>query len=146
MNEEEKLREKYGTDTGYRVPEGYFEALNRNIIEGLPAYPKQRQAQKMSAWQRVKPYVYLAAMFAGIWVMMKVFHTVGSTQSITLDNPPAAVISLLDDNDAYPVYMMSSDEPEYILEDEVSESYDNIDDFEKDFGYQLKPEYASIKV
>ena len=133
MNQEDKLKEKYGADSHMKVPEGYFDSLNARIMQNLPAYPKKRTVPDMSLWQRLKPYVYLAAMFAGIWVMMKVFHTMTYDNTINFDNPPVAVLSLLDDNDNYNVYVMGSGEPEFILEDEVGESYDNIEDFERDF-------------
>lgn len=145
MRHEDILKEKYGTATGYRVPDGYFEELNASIMASLPAYPEKPRAVRLSAWQRVKPYVYLAAMFAGIWVMMKMFHTVSMADRLTLDNPPEAIVQAFetDDFDIMPLYSPASD---LELEEEVSENYSSMDDFEADFGYELTPEYASMNV
>lgn len=40
-------------------------------------------------WQKVRPYVYMAAMFAGIWLMLQMFAMMGSPKALTPmgDNP-----------------------------------------------------------
>lgn len=128
-----------------RVPEGYFESLELKIMEQLPAYPEAPKKVDMSIWQRVKPYVYMAAMFAGIWMMMKVFHTVSSTESLSLENPPAAIASAmaLESDEMYPYFTTASD---LSLEEEMSETYSSIEEFAADFGYELRPEYESIRI
>ena len=124
-----------------KVPEGYFSDLERNIMNALPPYPSQRKAPKLSAWQRMKPYAYLAAMFCGIWLMMKVFHTATQPMSLNLDNPPEALVDLIENDYDFDVNY-SPYSPDFDIEDEeFIMSYDNIEDFEKDFGYTLKPEY-----
>lgn len=143
MRQEEQLKDKYGTDPGFKVPDGYFEDLNLKIMASLPSYPEAPKEVVLSRWQRVKPYVYLAAMFAGIWMMMKVFHTVSTSGSLSLDNPPAAIAQAMADynEETLPYYSPAN---EYAIEEEVSENYDSIEEFQLDFGYELKPEYASI--
>lgn len=146
MRQEDKLKEKYGTDPGFRVPDGYFEELNVRIMSNLPSYPEAPRSENLTAWQRVKPYVYLAAMFAGIWLMMNMFHHMSmSSSSLNLENPPEALVQLAESAgyDMSPVFSMESD---YDLEHEVSGNYDSIDDFETDFGYELSPQYSSIEV
>lgn len=133
MKQEDILKDKFGTDAGMRVPEGYFSELERNIMNSLPPYESAPKPVKLSAWQRVKPYVYLAAMFCGIWLMMKVFHTATQPISMNLENPPEALVELLDgDMDFDFNYIPYSadfdiDDVDFIM------SYDNIEDFEKDF-------------
>ena len=80
MRHEDKLKEKVGKKLPYRVPEGYFESFTSRMLEQLPEYPAKPAPRQLSRWQRIKPYVYLAAMFAGIWCMMQVFHRVSSSQ------------------------------------------------------------------
>lgn len=141
MKQEEELISRYGKDPGMKVPEGYFAGLEQNILKSLPPYPKAAPSLALSRWNRVKPYVYLAAMFCGIWLMMKVFHTATQPLSMSLDNPPEALVELIDggmDYDyQYLPYMseFDTDDEDFIM------SYDNIEDFEKDFGYTIKPEY-----
>lgn len=134
MKQEEELISRYGKDSGMRVPEGYFHTLEQDIMASLPPYPKAVTIKSLSKWQRVKPYVYLAAMFCGIWLMMKVFHTATQPMSLNLDNPPEAIVELLnsdfDFNSQFmPLYSgdFDFDDEEFVL------SYDNIEDFEKDF-------------
>ena len=143
MRHEDQLKDKYGTDPGFRVPDGYFEELNLKIMESLPAYPEAPRRVDMSLWQKVKPYVYLAAMFAGIWMMMKVFHTVSSSESLNLDNPPAAIAQAMATatDEALPYFTTAND---YALEEEMTQAYSSIEEFEADFGYDFKPQYASL--
>lgn len=143
MHQEDILKEKYGSRTGFRVPEGYFEGLNAKILAELPPYPEAPKAVPMSMWQRVKPYVYLAAMFAGIWMMMKVFHTATTADKLTLDNPPAAIVQALQSS-SFDDMMLYSPGSDFELEEEVSASYDSMEDFERDFGYELLPEYDTV--
>lgn len=145
MRQEDQLKEKYGTDPGFRVPDGYFEELNLRIMDSLPAYPEAPKVVDMSLWQRVKPYVYLAAMFAGIWLMMKVFHTATSTATLNLDNPPEAIaMAMASDHDEIIQYISPAND--YALENEMTQTYSSIEEFEEDFGYDFKPEYASIQI
>ncbi|MDE7402549.1 MAG: hypothetical protein K2M87_03955, partial [Muribaculaceae bacterium] len=127
-------------------PEGYFDSLSDQIMAKLPEYPAKPVVKEMTTWQRLKPYVYLAAMFAGIWCMMQIFHHAGGLGRLNLDNPPeqiAAYIDTVSDDDM--LILPASESDDELIED-VSEQYDNIADFEKDFGYKLKPQYAGMIV
>ena len=148
MRNDDKLYEKIGRDTGMKVPDGYFDDFVKQMMQKLPEYPERPVAHKLTVWQRVKPYVYLAAMFAGIWCMMKMFHIASQGVGSDLDNPPAAVVTAMQDVDTYEYFYELDDEDVTDLEVEksVSRQYDDIDDFARDFGYALEPEYASIKV
>ena len=141
MKQEQQLTDKFGKDSGMKVPEGYFTELERNIMNSLPPYPQAKKNINVSMWQRMKPYVYLAAMFCGIWLMMKVFHIATQPISLNLDNPPEALVELLEGGMDYEVnYFQYS--PDFDIDDEeFIMSYDNIEDFEKDFNSTLKPEY-----
>lgn len=62
--------------TGMTVPDGYFEDFSKRMIASLPEQSWETVADSKPVvmprtfWQRVRPYVYMAAMFAGIWLMM----------------------------------------------------------------------------
>ena len=137
MKPEEDLLSKYGKDSGMKVPEGYFPDLESRIMNSLPPYKKEIKVPELSRWHRVKPYVYLAAMFCGIWLMMKVFHTATQPISLNLDNPPAALVEMLDGGLEYDIhyspYAYDSEEED----EDLIMSYDNIDDFKKDFYSSL---------
>lgn len=147
MKEEDKLKEKYGTQGPWRVPDGYFEAVRLEITSKLPDYPELPKPVKLSLWQRCKPYVYLAAMFAGIWLMMNIFHRVGGMGDLNIDNPPAQLAALMSDPEITEIHeIVYSDDDDAELIDDVTAQYDNIQDFERDFDYQLNPQYADINL
>ena len=134
MKQEEDLISKYGKNSGMRVPEGYFLDLEASIMQSLPPYKQPQHKVELSRWQKVKPYVYLAAMFCGIWLMMKVFHTATQPMSMSLDNPPEALVEMIDGGMDYDVHYLPFMMSEFNDEDEeLIMSYDNIDDFERDF-------------
>lgn len=145
MKQEEEIIRKYGKDPGMRVPEGYFTDLQRQIMDQLPPYQMAEPVIKMSRWQRMKPYVYLAAMFCGIWVMMKVFHTASQPMLTSLDNPPEVLVQYLNEELEDDLQFMPSS-PDLSIEEDVIMDYDSIEEFEQDFGYQLSPEYSVLTV
>lgn len=137
-------------ESPFKVPDSYFEDFGARMMAVLPEYPKAPAVVEMSRWQRIKPYLYLAAMFAGIWCMMKVFHTV-SSDTYSLDNPPEAVVVALNNEDNYEFfsgdYLSSSDvSSDYEIPADVSSSYSDMDEFEEAFGYDLKPGYEDIEI
>ncbi len=71
--EDSTILEKYGKDPGFKVPENYFEDFNKRMTEMLPDVEITPVDVKPTMWQRLKPLVYMAAMFAGVWCMMQVF-------------------------------------------------------------------------
>lgn len=145
MKEEEKLIDKFGRKSPWTVPEGYFESVRIEIKSKLPEYPTAPEVKKVSKWELVKPYFYLAAMFAGIWCMMSVIYKTGGTgASLSLDNPPAQVAAYMGEPEVTNMLYMQSASSDVELMEEVSESYDCMEDFEKDFGYNLEPEYENI--
>ncbi len=118
----------------FTVPEGYFDSFRAEMLNTLPEYPERPKMNPLSRWQKIKPYMYLAAMFVGIWCMMKVFHTFTTPTAVSLDNPPESVALALADNNTYDFYTSIYDEEdEYNTEMEVSQMYSNIDDFRRDF-------------
>lgn len=149
MQKEDVLIEKIGRDPGFRVPDGYFQHLPEQVAAKLPPYPEVKKEKRLSAWQKVRPYIYMAAMFAGIWLMMKVFHDVSSSQQLNLDNPPAAIAQAMIDYDEPSLQTMDATFDaisDVEMVDEMSLEYSSISEFEGDFGYELQPEYASINV
>ena len=54
----------------FRVPEGYMEGLTSRIMEGLPESPVV-EAESVSLVERIRPWLYLAAVFAGMGLFFK---------------------------------------------------------------------------
>lgn len=72
--EKSQILEKLGKEPGFKVPEHYFDDFSKKMAESLPEINITETDDKPSMWVRVRPYIYMAAMFAGIWCMMKVFN------------------------------------------------------------------------
>lgn len=94
MHAEDKLKQKYGTDSGHRLPPDFFEEFRRQTLASLPERTIA-PAPKLTTWQRLKPYLALAAMFAGIWCILKMVTMMETHQDsaspVSLENPPALV-------------------------------------------------------
>ena len=80
--EDSTLLNKYGKDSGFKVPENYFADFNERMTQMLPDVEITPVDVKPTMLQRVRPLVYLAATFAGVWCMMQVFSHFTDTSSM----------------------------------------------------------------
>ena len=78
MSQEEKILQKIGKKNPFTVPENYFEDFTQELMDKLPAKEAVLQAEAPTLWQRVKPWLYMAAMFCGIMLSVRIF--VGNPQ------------------------------------------------------------------
>lgn len=150
MRSEDNLLDKIGRRHGMKVEDGYFDEFVSKVMSRLPEYPEKPVYKPLTRWQRVKPYVYMAAMFAGIWCMMKMFHIASENASnANLDNPPEVIAHVIESDEAFDYLLTSEDDvrqSELEIVSEVSEDYVDISEFERDFGYELMPEYREMNV
>ncbi|WP_333615688.1 hypothetical protein [Bacteroides pyogenes] len=74
MKEDDALLKKIGKENAFKVPEGYFESLTSEVMDKLPAKEKADFAgtQTVSRWTKIKPLLYMAAMFAGAALIIRV--------------------------------------------------------------------------
>ena len=117
------ILKKYGKDPGFKVPENYFADFNKRMTEMLPDVEITPVDVKPTMWQRVRPLVYLAAMFAGVWCMMQVFSNF--TSSNNLNSVRAVAEKLQDDKDNVDDFIMSGSVSDYDIlsyEDSVAMS------------------------
>ena len=76
MRTEENLKEMFGRENPFKVPENYFETLADNIISQLPEESSARVV-KMSVWKKYRVHLLAAACVlsvlfsAGIYVAVK---------------------------------------------------------------------------
>ncbi len=100
MDKHNDLLDKISHRDGMTVPEGYFADFKTRMEAALPDRPELTAPAVMprSTWQRVRPYVYMAAMFAGIWCMLKMFTMLTDTTSVPLESNPVIAEALNDDN------------------------------------------------
>ena len=97
-----EVLERIGRNDGMTVPEGYFADFATRMEGMLPlnleaeAPEKAYAQQKRSLWMRVRPYVYMAAMFAGVFCMTKMFGLMVETDSLDMriDRNPVMIAAL----------------------------------------------------
>lgn len=136
INKEERmLLDRFGRKGPWKVPEGYFAQMMTEVEGKLPAQPQEQRYVEMTRWQKLKPYVYLAAMFLGIWVMMNVFGRVMTSRELNLDNPPEQYAQLMEkavEQDAVyiPTSLMSAME----TEDAVLSEFTDMNEFVEAFN------------
>lgn len=111
MKKGEDILKKINRNDGMTVPEGFFEDFAAKMEAMLPERPEAEQPRRIehrTTWQRVRPYVYMAAMFAGIWCMLKMFTMMGPGNiDLSIDKNHILTDALSDDNFVY----------EYIIDD-----------------------------
>lgn len=103
-----------GSD-GMTVPEGYFVDFAAKMDAAIPEREPKVIEMPRTWWQKVRPYAYLAAMFAGIWCMLQMFSLMGGVKgSITPDNNPVLAEAINNDGFMDDYYYMPLDEQELI--------------------------------
>ena len=111
MKKGEDILKKINRNDGMTVPEGFFEDFAAKMEAMLPERPEAEQPRRIehrTTWQRMRPYVYMAAMFAGIWCMLKMFTMMGPGNiDLSIDKNHILTDALSDDNFVY----------EYIIDD-----------------------------
>lgn len=132
MKNESDILTKLGNDSGMKVPEGYFADFASRMAKELPAQDFENgQSPKVlprSRWQQMRPYIYLAAMFMGIWCMMKMFNLIQpSDANLSIDNNPALISALNDDAFAEDFYYEEYIDDYEILEDMYDEGVNTSD-------------------
>lgn len=131
-HEDFTILKKYGKDPGFKVPENYFDDFNTRMAQMLPDVEITPIDVKPTMWQRVKPFAYLAAMFAGVWLMMSVFSHYTSTAG-NLNGVRAVAEKLSDDKNNVEDFIMSGAVSDYdILNYEDSVMMSNEDDTSDD--------------
>lgn len=76
MKEEDILLKKLGKENSFKVPDGYFENLTSEVMNKLPEKEKVVfKEEPVSTWTRLKPLLYMAAMFVGAALIIRVAST-----------------------------------------------------------------------
>lgn len=141
MRKEDYIADKVGRRSPFVVPDDYVDQLITNVEQNLPPYPEMPAARPLSLWQKVRPYVYMAAMFAGIWCMMKVFHSLAYPQN-SLDSAPEAIAMVMENPEDYDVAVESDEEYDYFVEGEVADEYRSFEELQNDLGITLSADYS----
>lgn len=122
--------EKINRDSGMTVPEGYFAEFNARMVRDLPPIDFEKsgmqEAVRRTFWQRVRPYAYMAAMFAGVWCMMNMFDMMRPDADLSVANHP--VITAAVDNDMFfNDYVVPSIDDQTLMDELYEEGFDTTD-------------------
>lgn len=80
MKQLEDLKRERGEHPGFKVPEGYFENFTQNMMQQIPEATVAQELAPTSFFVKMKPSLYMAAMFAAIIITLKLFVTTGTTE------------------------------------------------------------------
>lgn len=133
MKEEDKdILSQLDRRDGMTVPDGFFADFASRMAASLEPTPFELSASapaiaaRRTFWQRVRPYAYLAAMFAGVWCMLKMFTSLTGVGA-PAHNEPSEVLARALGNDTFI--------DEYVIDD--VNQYDLMDDL-MDEGFDLR--------
>ena len=93
---------KIDHQSGMTVPDDSFEDFNKRMIEALPEQSWEKSSPRImprSFWSRVRPYVYMAAMFLGIWCMMMTFDLMRGDVPVSVEKNTQLMSAI--NNDAF---------------------------------------------
>lgn len=89
----------------FKTPEGYFENFTSDMMSRLPTV--QNDSISINWWHRIRPWVYMAAMFAGVALMLRLF--VGSPVSFGSENHASRGLNLTSSSDIDDFYRYYDD-------------------------------------
>lgn len=120
-----KLNEIDKTKNPFKVPENYFETLNEEIMNQLPEI-EYVAAPPVTLWEKVKPWVYLAAMFIGIYVTVDFLTSDSRSKVLTSQKSTAddvSVITVTTDNYWSTVHITEDEFYQFLEEQVVEDGY-----------------------
>lgn len=131
-NAKDNIESRLPKSDGMTVPEGYFADFAARMTASLPERPEIEQAEtlrpvRLTTWQRIRPYVYMAAMFAGVWCMLKVFTMLSNQSPIPFESNP--IVAEAFNNEAFVNEYVISDINEWDLYDDLMDDGINPDSF-----------------
>jgi len=118
----ENIEDKFRDRQPFRVPDGYFEGFTDDFMRCLPK-KTVTQTKVISFYDRLKPWLYMAAMFAGIIIL---FNVLSKTSGLYNDERPVMSSLHVDVEDGYDADFMEFFEEMYV--DKYAISY-IIDDY-----------------
>jgi hypothetical protein len=83
--------------SGMTVPDGYFADFAAKMEQSLPekvvVEAPVKRSRSVEIWMRVRPYVYMAAMFCGVWLMMWMFNDMSKHVAAQQEDNMASLVS-----------------------------------------------------
>ena len=103
MKGNKNILDQINRNSGMTTPENYFADFTEKMMQSLPE--KQEPVIKpLSTWQRVRTYVYMAAMFAGIWCMVEMVNLITSSAGTPIESNEQIVAEAITDDSFFDEY------------------------------------------
>lgn len=127
MKEEQNNLERLRGKQPFKLPEGYMEGLTDRIMSQLPEKPHEKE-KHISLMDRVRPWLYMAAVFAGLGLFFKGITGIwprnevpAETMWVKTDVPADSLnaIQLADDDQDYLEYI-EAQYTDYLLAEELT--------------------------
>lgn len=93
MGKEDNILRKVGTKNPFRVPNHYFEDFTQELMNKLPEKEPMSSWPEPTLWQRVKPWLYMTAMFVGIMLSVRIFVGEPQKDEFPINRAEAETIS-----------------------------------------------------
>lgn len=82
---EDNTLSKLGKDNPFKVPEGYFEGFTNELMSKLPEKESVEEFHRTpTQWEKMKPWLYMAAMFVGAALIIRVASSTHSSEVVPL--------------------------------------------------------------
>ncbi len=96
MSIDKNILDKVNRREGMTVPEGYFDDFTSKMMAALPQKEKMPEpSPRLRLWLKIRPYAYMAAMFAGVFCMMKMFDMMRNPDAdLNINNYPAVTAAI----------------------------------------------------
>lgn len=73
MKDNSNLLNKVGKEEGFKLPDNYFDTLTARVMARLPEQETPVRVDMQPTWsQRVRPWLYMAALFAGVAFLLRI--------------------------------------------------------------------------
>ncbi len=73
MKQDNDILTKCGNRRPFSVPDNYFDGLDARIMNALPQRAGSMPEQSVTTWMKLRPYLYMAAAFAGLYFGIGLF-------------------------------------------------------------------------
>lgn len=129
MHKNINIPDKYSdNNAGMTVPPGFFDEFKARMSSSLPEQPWEARSESQgilprTKWQKIRPYVYMAAMFMGIWCMMKMFDLMHPADHTNISANPV-LMSAIDNDTFYYDYCVTDVSESDIYDDLYSQGLD----------------------
>ena len=73
MGKENNILKRVDKRNPFLVPDDYFRTFAQELMNNLPEKDSILTMSEPTLWQRVKPWLYMTAMFVGIMLTVRIF-------------------------------------------------------------------------